>query len=737
MPRRSPRLHCALPAAALLLAAMPLAGQEVRVAAQHDPLPDLEQFQDEVQRQTDTVELRRWEDRFGGRAATAETEAVRRLRRGLVRIRIGEMGDGWSFQRAQKDLRAATALQPDWAYTWYALGVAERGEADWQAANRMNIGKRVGFGSLEDAVASFAEALRHDPTYRPAIQGLYDASVALRDTLRLAEIVLPALRNASAAGSRAPELYQALSRAERTIGDPESAVLAARRFLALGRDSAAGLRELAMSALVAGDPAGDSAYYAGAAIDDSAAVAAYRDDLSFIADDSTLAQFDRTHGPARTNFLRRLWTDRDRAALRADGERLREHYRRIAYAERYFGLEVNRRHYTLETDMFRSGSMRFDDRGIVYIRYGDPAERVLTVTYGIYPNETWHYARADGDLLIHFAANEGGDIHDLRLVHSVADIGGVDMGNGNNPATLFALLDRCRLYTPYCKYLNWGPNGQGKILRNERELVKNSVTWALSTDGYELHFARGLAATARAFAVGRAGDRTLVHLAFQVSLDRPDSLPEGTVFRVPLRVRASVLDRAGHAVAAVDTTTGVLLPGGGVSAAAVDAVGRVTLPVPEGHWRYQIALSWGDSAGRVLPTDSLIVGRFDGTRLAVSDLVLSREHRGALWVPVPGDSAYFNPRTTWTRQDTLSLYHEIYGLPAGAGYVEKLVLRRGKRAELSLGWEGVAGEVTRVTRTISFERVKPGDYVLEMEVTGPDGARASSRRAIRITRDEH
>jgi hypothetical protein len=189
-------------------------------------------------------------------------------------------------------------------------------------------------------------------------------------------------------------------------------------------------------------------------------------------------------------------------------------------------------------------------------------------------------------------------------------------------------------------------------------------------------------------------------------------------------------------VAWVDTTTTVLLPGGGVTATAVDAVGRVTLPVPEGHWRYQVALSYGDSTGQVLPTDSVVVGQFDGSRLAVSDLVLSRERRGAVWVPAPGDTAYFNPRTTWSRPDTLALYHEIYGLGAGTPYQEKLVLRRGKRTELSLGWEGTAGEVTRVTRTISFERVRAGDYVLEMEVVRTDGARATTRRAIRITKND-
>jgi GWxTD domain-containing protein len=462
------------------------------------------------------------------------------------------------------------------------------------------------------------------------------------------------------------------------------------------------------------------------------AVAAYREDLTLIADDSSLIAFDSARGAARVDVLRRLWSDRDRQALRAEGARLREHYRRLTHAERRFGLEVNRRHYSA-SDMYRSGSTRFDDRGVVYIRYGDPDNRVLSVTMNIQPNETWRYHRADGDFLLHFAANAGGDIHDLRLIPSVATIGGVDPSDGNTAATAFAFLDRCEIHETYCKYLNWSPWRQERALRDERDWVRASVSWAVSTDGYELHFAHGLLAATKAFAVGRADGGQLVHVAYQVALVPPDSLTGGTVFRLPLRVRVNLVDSAGHSGGWVDTTTVVLMPGGGPSTTALDAVGRVTLTVPSGRWRYQVALAYDDSTGRVLPTDSLVVGRFDGSRLAVSDLILSKGGRGAPWVPTPGDTAYFNPRTTWTRRDTLALYHEIYGLRDGSTYRAKLVLRRSKRVALSLLWEGQASEITRVTRTLSFEAVKSGDYTLEVEITGEDGQRAASRRDIRIT----
>jgi len=703
-----------------------------------DAWSDLERYRGELAQVSDTSQLRRSEYALGGNGGTPESQARRLLRRGLVRLRLGEMGDGWSFGRAAHDFSDATEAEPEWAFSWYARGVALRGEADWHAANRMNLGKRVGFGALEDAVNAFAEALRRDPTYLPAIRALYDAAVALRDTARMATVVLPALRTASAAGAADPSVYLALGRTERLMGDPTRAVAADRAYLAAGGDSGLGLRDLAWSAFLTGDPVGDSAYFAGAEFDDSLGVAAYREDLALIADDSTLARFDRSTGADRAALLRRYWGDKDRESLRAEGERVHEHYRRISYAERHYGLEVNRRYYSppkgqRAADMYRSGSTRLDDRGFVYVRYGEPSNRVQTVTFGISPNESWTYRRADGDLMLHFAANEGGDIDDLRLVPSVTDIDGVDPRNADNPATLFAFLDRCQIYAPYCKYLNWGNFGRQRMLRDEREVVLASVNWVVSTDANELRFARPIVTLAKAFAVGQAGDRQLVHMAYQVALDRPDSLPEDVIFRVPLRVRVNLADSLGHSAGWADTSTTILLPGGGVTAQAVDAVGRVTLTAPAGRWRYQVAISYDDSTGRVLPTDTVVVGRFDGSRLAVSDLVLSKGGKGALWVPAPGDSAWFNPRTTWKRTDILTVYHEIYGLAPGEGYREELVLRRGKKAELTLGWSGEAGGgVTRIARTLSLERVRPGKYVIEFVVRQSDGRTAITRQPIRV-----
>jgi hypothetical protein len=195
----------------------------------------------------------------------------------------------------------------------------------------------------------------------------------------------------------------------------------------------------------------------------------------------------------------------------------------------------------------------------------------------------------------------------------------------------------------------------------------------------------------------------------------------------------NLMDSLGHSRSWLDTTTAILTQGGGVTQREVDAVGRVTLPAPAGEWRYQIALSYDDSTGKVIRSDAVSVGRFDGSELALSDLVLSKDGKGAPWAVAPGDTAWFNPRSNWNRDDVIAVYHEVYGLTPGSEYREELVLRRGKKAELSLGWSGVAQESTlRVARMLSLTKVKPGRYVMEFVVRLPDGRKAATSQPITV-----
>ena len=81
--------------------------------------------------------------------------------------------------------------------------------------------------------------------------------------------------------------------------------------------------------------------------------------------------------------------------MRAHGERLREHYRRLLYARRHFALTVSRRFYG-PADAYRSGGMEIDDRGVIYVRHGEPSDRLRPFVFGLMPNESWRLQPGGG-----------------------------------------------------------------------------------------------------------------------------------------------------------------------------------------------------------------------------------------------------------------------------------------------------------------------------------------------------
>jgi len=694
---------------------------------------EVERAAAEVEETTD----RRWLEQVARELRRREVpdqthEALRRLHLGLVGLRLIELGAAAAVPSG--DFEAAARLQPEWVYAWYGRGRAKRLEGDRLAGEMLNLGTRVGFGAYEEAVRHFERALRLEPDFVPALRGLAGAIVLLRDSSRIRGVLLPALTRASGAVDDSTVLLSRIE-AERTFGDPAAALAAAIRLRALTGPSARSLRELAWTGFLAADPDAERHYYEGAALDDSLGVAQYREDLALIADTATLAEYDTARGDARVELLRRFWLGRDRAALRPAGQRLAEHYRRITEAQRRFGLEVNRR-YHHAWDSYRSGSLRFDDRGIVYIRHGEPDDTASSVTFGLPPNLTWRYRRPDGDLLLHFAANPGsyelgpgGDLHDYRLIPSLWAIIRPAGQSGQNALEVL-LENRCPLFEPYCKYNGWGRYAQTQIVTDEQELVRISTSLATETDGHELRFSRRLAGDAALFAVGSARGQPVVHAVWQLLLTRPPGLDPSLTLRTAARVRLALLDSAGRSVGWADT---VLTLSARATSDTVIVPGRVAVTVPPGPWYYRIAINTDDSTGRVFSTATVTPNPVDGRRLVVSDLILGRRDVSVPWAATGADTAWFTPGERWRQGDVLEVYHEIYGLTPEEPYRARLVVRRGRRAVLSLGWEGQAAiGVTRVSRTLDLARLSAGDYRLEIEITASSGTTARSARRLEV-----
>jgi GWxTD domain-containing protein len=324
-------------------------------------------------------------------ASTSDTTALRNmllalrrsdpLRAGLIGLRLGELRADADFSDALSNFRRASRNAPGQPESWFALGLAETGRSEWEMRNPLALGSRVGLRALERSATAYVRALKSDVRFTPAALALADVSLALLDTARL-RIARDALRRVTTALPLGPpELWLALGRVERAAGTLDSAGIAFERYLAGGGSRGLGLLELARTRLAQGRADGEASYYEGASVDDDEATAGYRADMALLVGEAGLSEFDQLRGAARVGYLRRFWTDRDHLDLRPEGERLREHYRRLVVAWARFPLTISRRYYG-HRDAYRSGNHEIDDRGIIYIRHGEPDQRVVALRSG-------------------------------------------------------------------------------------------------------------------------------------------------------------------------------------------------------------------------------------------------------------------------------------------------------------------------------------------------------------------
>ncbi len=660
-----------------------------------------------------------------------------RIRLGLVSLRLAELGASPDARDAVKVLRRAAEARPEWPYAWYSLALAETLRAAREQGDRLALGNRVGLPTLERAAAHHRQALEADPTFAPAAVALAALTLELRDT-SLLDSTLDALRRAAAAPNASADVLLAWGRVERAAENPDSAHAAFEHFLAVGGSRAMGSLELARTRLAVGDAGAEAAYYEGAALDDSVAVAGYRADLAAVAADSDLVEFDRARGATRAEVLRRFWTDRDRIEMRARGERLREHYRRLLYARRHFALTVSRRYYG-PADAYRSGGMEIDDRGVIYVRHGGPAERLRPFVFGLMPNESWRFNRAEGDLLFHFSSgwdsNGGGDLYDYRLVESVLDL----RGAGEAPEDQL-LLSRQSLSNVYGRMLNWGGYGAARSRARERGIGQASIAIGTTTDSHELEFAETLGAVADLVAVGATDAGTIGHLVFAVA--EPGTRPEREAggVRYVVRVRAVASDRRDRPFADVDTTI-VFRPSAPLQRSQY-LIGRVEVPLQPGLWTWRTAIQLGDSLGVVLPRDTVRVAG-TGSAIALSDLALGVRGASARWEPTPEDTVLLTPFDLFREGSEVELYYEAAGVSEGTSYRHEIAVFRIKgepgvaerRPVVTLGFdERAAGALLRSHRVLRLERLKPGRYLIEVQVGAPDGQPVARRREFRVVR---
>ncbi len=149
------------------------------------------------------------------------------------------------------------------------------------------------------------------------------------------------------------------------------------------------------------------------------------DEVKYIVTEAELQEFRRLASPKEyTAFFRRQWISRDPTPADGFNIRLAEHYRRLLYAEKHY---IYDRFHSWFNNPDKLGYLkypptyylndRFNDRGLIYIRHGEPEDRVVTVAPSVPPNDSWLYGKTKdrAEMVFHFVVDENASANNWRV----------------------------------------------------------------------------------------------------------------------------------------------------------------------------------------------------------------------------------------------------------------------------------------------------------------------------------
>lgn len=431
------------------------------------------------------------------------------------------------------------------------------------------------------------------------------------------------------------------------------------------------------------------------------------DDVKFIVSPEELDEYNRITDPAGwVRFFEAFWVRRDPMPAAPVNARLTEHYRRLRVAETYYlfyGYRAwYRNEYTSDERTFPATyalSSDFDDRGIIFIRHGEPDDYTTKgPTAG-----SWLYE--DPLLIFHFA-----------------------------PTCVAGICGHTLHFSPEPVASSWGGRLVGLDPLDMERKSHAYLTHGLTTDrhrwaeGTELMDLPYMIAAFR----GEYG-RTLVEIYYALPLGTLSRALDERTDTVAVEVGATLHDLAWRRVQIIRETKR-LAPSPDREALVFD---RFRMDVPPDS--YHVAVHGRSLQTPLLGTDQFgyRVPDFQGPGLQVSDLLLA-DHiievetsdlltRDDLYVQV-------NPLGRFSVQQPVFVYFEIYDLaltpegqtrygltytltPQKPGGLQGL-LKAGDEGAISLTTQEHEGAASSPVEYVEIDvsDVAPGAYVLTVSV---------------------
>ncbi len=653
------------------------------------------------------------------------------LEEGFARLASFELtADTADASRARDAFRCvvdgqSASGQPASKWAFLGLGLLE-------TRRELAVDPALGFGALERAGRVLlgrtsgdkarewlGRALEIDPALSEAAVAIGELALRSRnrEDLREARSILQAVEDAGGGDVRS-----SVTRAEveNALGRVEDARVTLRESpqtdpLVLRARAEALLRSPGM------EERGASAYFHGVEQLTPRAAERYFDDLRPIADSAEVDRWEEADFAGRRELLRGFWDIRAAAATVAVSDRLAEHYRRLAVADStYYNPGWHKSIGTLALGPFRQKG-RFDARGDMYVRHGEPDQVVQRANPGM--------ARAGGGPGMNAECwvyhPRPGELNGIRTL----------MFAGSSRGFTLSLRGGCATMETY------NPD-----YYDDRELIEQ-YRIARRTESFDPGFDRELpfAYQLYTFAGSEEGSAVVAALAIPADMLQADSVSG----RPEYSVDASfiIFDHGTENVERTDTTFRFVADRPLQEGEVVRLYLELTVP-PSDSAGYRVlvrntaAPDHGQAYGGPTVVDSI-----PRAGLAMSDIALADPRAGGSWSRGEVRLALLGVPRIETEEFTL--FYEIYDLAEGTPFrttiefepVESGLGRVsswmfGGRNPGAITFEGTAEPsadgVVREARLIQ-RSIEPGAYRIRVTVRDLEsGAETSAKRMISI-----
>jgi GWxTD domain-containing protein len=559
------------------------------------------------------------------------------------------------------------------------------------------------------------------------------------------------------------------------------------------------LLDQARIAFLAGDvELGEQAYWKGCEVAGEGTALQYWLDVEVLATPEEVARWDRFRRlPAGQTdlcgLLRRFWGERAMASTMSVGPRIRQHYDRVRYAQNHYRRRSGKKGPTFSSEIGRPRNAAYDDRGLVYVRMGEPErtsrfggnpgtmdnEVVSAECYQ--PNESWAYDYPDGTKVYHFTTFSGTD--DYWLIANLGQVyrcgapeasgqaGGVARLSPVNehravllgPAASLVLQDLYRsrqgldpryaqaaqrmsdrrsdglLNTSGTKALE-----SQRVLQEEREWTHDDARFAIE----QVPERPAIAPDSRLMMEVlqfRSRRRTANRVWFNglIEGNRLTPRPDGTSFVYQVDARLALIDETGNHQQIE----------AGFTATAAQPLGRdqslpVRIPVDLAPGTYRYTLMIGDALSGPGKARSgnyqraeLTVRELGGDLPVLSDVAVAPDSGGS-WLPLTPsgpDLGLMPSPAHHTGPDRVAyVYFEAYNLTPGGRYDTRVVFEpeggNGEAFDLTFPGEVPFEGAPRTQRTLRLDLAdaEPGAYRVSVVATDDETGRATLAHSTSI-----